>query len=128
VPVKESRLGSTGRIDIVSSHNQRRETDMDMMTSPPKPAIGAEIDGPGRAYFDQVVTDNIMDALVEMAAEMWTIRDRMHILESVLADKGIDAAALIEAHVPSPEINAERKALRDAFIARVFNSFVRRPG
>jgi hypothetical protein len=101
---------------------------MDMITSPPKRAIGEEIDGPGRAYFDQVVTDNIMDALIEMAAEMWTIRDRMHILESVLATKGIDAATLIEAHVPSSEINIERKALRDAFIARVFNSFVRRTG
>ncbi len=97
-----------------------------MLTTSERPPIGGEIDGPGKAYFDQVVTDNIMDALVELAAEVWTTRDRLMILEAVLAEKGIDAAALVEGHVPSPAVKGERKAARDAFIAQVFASFSRR--
>lgn len=100
---------------------------MDMAAAPTRPLIGQEIDGPGKAYFDHVVTDNIMDALVELAAEVWTTRDRLLILEAVLAERGIDAAALIEAHVPSEAVKAERKTQREAFIAQIFASFTRRP-
>lgn len=99
---------------------------MDMPTAPTTPQIGDEINGPGKAYFDQVVTDNIIDALVELSAEVWTTRDRLVILESVLAERGIDAAALVEAHVPSDAAKAERKAMREAFITQVFASFSRR--
>ncbi|MBL0923124.1 MAG: hypothetical protein IBJ12_01475 [Sphingomonadaceae bacterium] len=98
---------------------------MDMVTTPPPP-IGEEINGPGRAYFDHVVTDNILDALIELAAEVWTTRDRVSVLETVLAEQGIDAAALVEAPIPSPEQAAERKARREAFVAQIFNSFSRR--
>ncbi|MFZ4747721.1 MAG: hypothetical protein ACOYLK_12640 [Sphingomonas sp.] len=99
---------------------------MDMPTAITAPQIGNEINGPGKAYFDHVVTDNIIDALIELAAEVWTTRDRLTILEAVLADKGIDATALIEAHVPSDAVKAQRKAAREAFITQVFASFSRR--
>ena len=84
------------------------------------------ISGPGRAYFDTVVTDNMIDALMELAAEVWTIRDRQVVLESVLAAQGIDAATLIEAHRPSTDEMAARKQLREAFVARLLAGFLRR--
>ena len=99
---------------------------MNVATAPERQPIGQEIDGPGKAYFDSVVIDNMMDALVELSAEVWTTRDRLAVLEAVLADKGIDAAALVEAHVPSDALKAERKTMREAFIAQVFASFSRR--
>jgi hypothetical protein len=88
--------------------------------------IGQEIDGPGRVYFDTVVTDNLLEAFMELAAEVWTIRDRQAVLETVLAEKGIDAAALIEAHRPPAAEIAARKALREAFVARLLAGFLRR--
>lgn len=97
---------------------------IDMQAS--RPPIGEEIGGPGKAYFDHVVTDNIMDALIELAAEVWTTRDRLMVLEAVLAEQGIDASRLVEAYVPDDNIKAERKAAREAFIAQVFASFTRR--
>jgi hypothetical protein len=95
--------------------------------NPSPVAIGIEIDGPGPAYFDSVVTDNLLEAFMELAAEVWTIRDRQAVLETVLAAKGIDAAALIEAHRPAPAEIAARKALREAFVARLLAGFLRRP-
>ena len=64
------------------------------------PELGFEINGPGRQYFDNVVIDNLMDAVVELSATVWTIRNRQIILENILKTKGIDAEALIEAHKP----------------------------
>jgi hypothetical protein len=96
---------------------------MDKVTAP---QIGQEIDGPGRVYFDTVVTDNLLEAFMELAAEVWTIRDRQAVLETVLAEKGIDAAALIEAHRPPAAEIAARKALREAFVARLLAGFLRR--
>lgn len=100
---------------------------MDREQAPARPPIGQEIGGRGKTYFDSVVIDNLMDAFLELAAEVWTTRDRMAVMETVLADNGIDAAALIEAHRPSPELKATRKQQREAFIGQVFASFLRRP-
>lgn len=100
---------------------------MDITPAPARPPIGAEIGGPGKAYYDSVVTDNIVDALIELAAEVWSIRDRQMILESVLAAKGIDGQKLVESHVPTDAENAARKSARETFVSSVFASFQRRP-
>lgn len=101
---------------------------MDMtVANPPPPAIGVEIDGPGPIYFETVVTDNLLEAFMELAAEVWTVRDRQAVLETVLIDHGIDAAALIEAHRPTSAEIAVRKAVREAFVARLLAGFLRRP-
>jgi len=100
---------------------------MNAMDDAPRPSIGAEIGGPGRAYFDSVVTDNLLDAFLELAAEVWTLKDRHDRLERALGELGIDAARLVETRVPSAEEAAERKVAREAFVARLFESFLRRP-
>lgn len=89
--------------------------------------LGIEIGGPGRAYFDDVMIDNLMDAVLEISAAVWTVRDRQIVLEKVLSDKGIDVSADIEAYVPDENMLAQRKAERDEMVARVFQSFLRRP-
>lgn len=89
--------------------------------------LGYEINGPGRQYFDNVMTDNILDALTEISAVLWTIKDRQIVLEKVLADNDIDADALIEAHMPDQDELASRTVARDEMVQRIFRSFIRRP-
>lgn len=91
------------------------------------PDLGYEINGPGRQYFENVVTDNMMDALVELSAALWTVRDRQIVLEKILKDKGIDADVLIEAHLPDGAEKAARAAEREEMVHRIFRSFIRRP-
>jgi len=91
------------------------------------PNLGIEINGPGRQYFDNVVIDNMMDAVVELSASIWTIRNRQIILEKILKDKGIDAEALIADHVPDDQEMAAKSAERDEMVGRIFRSFLRRP-
>ena len=102
---------------------------MDQQTS--KTAIpadlGDEIGGRGRVYFENVVIDNMIEAMLELSASVWTNHDRVLVLEKILEAKGISVSEEIEAHMPSAEEIAARAAERDAFVERVFGSFMRRP-
>lgn len=96
-------------------------------TSTIDPKLGYEINGAGRQYFDNVITDNVMDALVELSATVWTIRDRQIVLEKILTDQGIEVESLIEAHKPDHDEIAARAAEREEMVKRVFSAFLRRP-
>lgn len=89
--------------------------------------LGEEIGGRGRVYFENVVIDNMLDALLELSAEVWTHHDRVLVLEKVLAERGIDVGQAIEAHVPDQAETARRSEERDAFVERIFGAFLRRP-
>jgi len=89
--------------------------------------LGEEITGRGRIYFDNVVTDNILDALLELSASVWTYHDRVLVLEKILEQKGISVSHEIEAHMPDQAEIDRRAAERDAFVDRVFGAFLRRP-
>lgn len=91
------------------------------------PLMGEEVHGPGRTYFDNVVIDNLLDALLELSAAVWTYHDRVNVLEKVLEKKGISVSDEIEAHMPDTEEREARAAQRTALVGRVFGSFVRRP-
>jgi hypothetical protein len=89
--------------------------------------LGEEIGGAGKSYFDDVVIDNILDALLELSAAVWSYHDRVNVLEAVLASKGIEVSDAIEAHLPDEAEIARREQQRAALVHRVFGSFVRRP-
>ncbi len=90
-------------------------------------SLGNEIGGSGRVYFENVVIDNLIDALLELSAAVWTHHDRVLVLEKVLAAKDIDVSAEIEMHVPDDVEIAARAAERDDYVQRIFGSFIRRP-
>lgn len=89
--------------------------------------LGDEINGRGRVYFENVVFDNILDAVLELSASVWTNHDRVLVLEKILEKKGISVSEEIEAHMPDQAEVAARAAQRDAFVEQVFGAFLRRP-
>ena len=89
--------------------------------------LGEEIGGRGRVYFENVVIDNILDALLELSASVWAHRDRVSVLEKVLEDRGIDVTEAIEAHTPEADELKRRGEERDAFVQRIYGAFLRRP-
>jgi hypothetical protein len=89
--------------------------------------LGEEINGPGKVFFDNVMFDNLLDALLELSAAVWTHHDRVIVLEKILAERGIAVSEAIEAHLPDDEEIKARAAERAAFVERVFGGFVRRP-
>ena len=89
--------------------------------------LGEEIGGPGKAYFENVVIDNILDALLELSAAVWTYHDRVNVLEKVLEKHGIAVTDAIEEHLPDEAELAARAEERAKLVERVFGNFVRRP-
>lgn len=89
--------------------------------------LGEEIGGRGRVYFENVVIDNVLDALLELSATVYAHRDRVSVLEKVLEERGIAVSDAIEAHVPSEAELAARAEERQAMVERVFGAFLRRP-
>jgi hypothetical protein len=87
---------------------------------------GEEIAGPGRRYYADPTIDALMDAVTELAAELWAVKDRNFVLERVLADQ--DLTGRIERWIPTAEDVAARAAARAAFTDRVFNGFLRMRG
>lgn len=92
--------------------------------------FGQEINGPGKRFMESVVLDNILDTLMELSAEVWSHRDRVIVLETVLnavvAERGgDDLTTLIEKHQPTEAQRAMRTQEREAFAQNVFRSFTR---
>ena len=95
-----------------------------------QPSFGDEVDGAGKAFFDSVVIDNIIDSLIDLTAQVWTHRDRAIVLEEVLneviAKHGdLNISQMIERHHPSAAQQQQRTAEREAFATSVFRSFNR---
>lgn len=89
--------------------------------------LGEEIGGRGRVYFENVVIDNILDAMLELSASVWAHRDRVAVLEKVLEQRGIDVTEAIETHTPDQDELKRRGQERDAFVERIYGAFLRRP-
>lgn len=86
--------------------------------APPTPA-------PEPAFFDNPAIDNLIAVTLELGAELWVQRERMRVVETLLAQKGVVTPELIEQYLPSDEEAARARAERDAFVSRVYGVFAR---
>lgn len=98
--------------------------------NPTRNQIGSdEIDGLGVRFFDDAMTDNVLDTLLELTAAVWVCQDRLLVLEEVIADAmdidGSDLSERVEQHIPSQKLQEQRAQQRPALIAKVFRSFSR---
>jgi hypothetical protein len=73
-----------------------------------------------------LMTDNIVTALINLGAETWATRRRLMTVERLLDEKGSITREMVEQYLPSAEIAAEWAKERDTFIAGVFDVLARR--
>jgi hypothetical protein len=66
-------------------------------------------------------------ALFVLARELWVVADRLRSLEAVLAERGIDVAADVDAHQPSDEDQARRDAACRRLVADLTRELAGRP-
>ncbi len=67
-----------------------------------------EASGRRPAFFDAPGMDQILSMVLELAAELWVVRERVFILEAVLKKQGVAAADAVETYVPT---DAEKAVL-----------------
>jgi hypothetical protein len=66
------------------------------------------------------IDDMLLSLVTQLAAEVWTVRDRLRLVESALARHGIPVDALVEDLRNGEEAVAAMRVDRDDFVARVF--------
>ena len=75
----------------------------------------------GRPYFfDDPAIDKILNMVVVLGSEVWTLRERLAALEAIQVRQGSLAAGEVDAHDFSPEDEAHLAALRKEFIDSLF--------
>jgi hypothetical protein len=75
----------------------------------------------GRPYFfaDPAI-DKILNMVVVLGGEVWTLRERLAALEAIQVRQGSLAAGEVDAHDFSPEDETQLAALRKEFIDSLF--------
>ena len=68
--------------------------------------------------------DNIATTLLAIGNELWTNRKRIHVLESVMKDKGV-TADMIEQYQATDEEKAAWGKEREVLVERLYSHFAR---
>lgn len=89
------------------------------------PAIKSDADQ--QVWLGNPHLDSLMSMVIALSGEVWAGKQRMAILEKVLAAKGVKVADAVENYVPSKAEYDEWEAERRAMAARVFKVAVASP-
>ncbi len=91
------------------------------MTSIPTRARLRKAAGPERpTYLKPVDTDTVMAVMLALIAEVSTLRERLDTHEQLAAAGIVASAEQVENFAPPESLEAEREALRTAYIDRLF--------
>ncbi len=77
------------------------------------------------AFFEQAGIDQMLSMVLEIAAELWVVRERLFVVEAVLQSQGIAVPEMVEAFVPSAEQQATLARMRADMTAQMFRSLYR---
>ncbi len=85
------------------------------------------LDAAGRrpAFFAQDGMDQMLSIVLELAAELWVVRERVFMVEAVLQAQGVAVSDAIEAFTPTPEQQATLARMRAEMTAQMFRSLNR---
>jgi hypothetical protein len=74
---------------------------------------------PDLTFFPDPYVDRVLGVVMELAAEVYVLRERVYTVERLLERAGAVTRADLDAYEPSAEERAQRLAERDALIARI---------
>ena len=83
-----------------------------------------KMDSRGRKprFFPSAGTDETVSILLELAAEIWTVKERLYVVEKAAAEAGLDLSERIEAWQPSEAESADLDAQRQRMLKNLFRS------
>ena len=74
------------------------------------------------AFFDDPGLDQLVSIVLELASELWVVRERLYVLEAVAADQGLALRHAIESWKPSPEQQSELADMRRRMLEEMFRT------
>jgi hypothetical protein len=76
---------------------------------------------PELQFFADPAMDRLLGVVFNLAGEVQVLRDRLQILEAVLAGQQIIASDAVDGFVPSAELQARLDADRGAYVKHLFD-------
>ena len=73
-------------------------------------------------FFPAAGADEMMSMMLELAAEVWTVKERLYTVEKAAAEAGLDLSERIEAWRPNEEQAAELETQRKQMLDSLFRS------
>lgn len=74
------------------------------------------------AFFDDPGLDQLVSIVLELASELWVVRERLYALEAVAGDQGLALRQAIEAWKPSAEQRTELADMRRRMLEEMFRT------
>lgn len=87
-----------------------------------RPQVQKTARGHRPQYFNDPMTDKLLTMTLAMAEELWVVRERLDTVEALAEKSGAFTEADIEAFQPDDARAANREALRQEFLDRLFYS------
>lgn len=80
------------------------------------------LDASGRrpAFFDKDGVDQLVSIVLELATDLWVVRERLFRVESAAESKGLPLRSLVESHALSPDEEAELAQMRARMTENMF--------
>lgn len=63
--------------------------------------------------------DNVGQAILTLAQELWAVKDRQAVTEAVLKARGIDISEEVDTYTPVAELDAKLTADRQALVNKI---------
>ncbi len=76
----------------------------------------------GHSYIGSEALDHLARMNVELLSELWIMRDRMAILERLLADKGVVADGAVDNFIPDATFTERLERLRTLVVENVIGA------
>lgn len=74
------------------------------------------------AFFEDASVDRVVSMLLELMSEVWVLKERLHVLEKVADDEGLQLSEKIEAYRSSEGEEAELSKARQEFIQTILRA------
>lgn len=91
------------------------------------PMTELPLDAAGRrpAFFSQDGVDQLASMVLELATELWTLKERLYVLESAAEQHGLPLRATIEGWTPTAADESELASQRAALLGNLFRTLGR---
>ncbi|MFI9625886.1 hypothetical protein [Streptomyces sp. NPDC052042] len=83
--------------------------------------------GPHPVFLRDPATDALVTVCLELAAELWVTRSRLHHLEGLLTVAGRPAGEVLDSKVGKPADAEALAQARDEFVRNIFGSLANLP-
>lgn len=77
---------------------------------------------PNRKTLSEADVQGLGDAVLSLTQEVWILTDRMAVMEAVLAKRGVDISAEVDAFQPDEQMQAALDARGRKLVANISNA------